>query len=131
MIKKILLTKNSNILKPFFLIISVIYIITITWGCGTSTKFIQTGPSVTAKPNNCNIEIYNSKIPDRKYTELGVIESEGKYGYDSFEKVLPELKKEACKNGGDAIIIKTIQKYVDESKDEKIYVTATVIKWQD
>lgn len=129
MIKKKFLAKNFNIPNFFFLFISLTFIILFNWGCGPSANFIQTGSSAAAKPDNCNIEVFNSKAPDRKYRELGVIESEGQFGYASFEEVLPKLKEEACKHGGDAIIIKTIQKYADESNDENIYVTATVIKW--
>ena len=129
--QKFLSTKNSDIQSLFFLIISVVFITMFFPGCGPSANFIKTGPSIAAKSNNCPIEVFNSSKPERKYKELGVIESEGQYGYDSFEEVLPKLKEEACENGGDAIIIKSIQKYVDDSNNEKIYVNATVIKWLD
>jgi hypothetical protein len=121
-----LLTKKTNIIKHLSSVLITIFI----FGCGTSTKFIKTGKLINAKSNDCYIEVFNSKIPERKYEELGILESEGNYGYDNLEDVLPELKKKACSNGGDAIIIKNIQKYFEDS-NEKIYVTATVIKWLD
>ena len=123
--------KYLNILSLYFLIVSVILITIFIFGCGPSINFINTGTSIAAKSNNSPIEVFNSKIPERKYKELGILESEGEYGYASFEEVLPRLKEEACEKGGDAIIIKTIQKYLGNSNDEKIYVTATVIKWLD
>ncbi len=129
--QRIVAIKIYTMQRLLSLTISVLSIIVIITGCSHSANFIKTGPFMVAKPGNCPIEVFNSKNPEREYQELGVIESEGQYGYDSFEKVLPELKEEACENGGDAIIIKSIQKYVDNSNSEKIYINATVIKWLD
>ena len=33
-----------------------------------------------AKPGDCDIEIFSSKLPDRDYEELGIIEGEGFLG---------------------------------------------------
>jgi len=97
-------------------------------GCA-SAKFIRTGPSYAAKPEDCPIEVFTSKKPDRKYEELGIIEGEGTWGADSMEMILPKMKQEACRAGGDAIILLSQQKYVDRDSDENLNVTATVIKW--
>jgi len=89
--QKLLLTKNSNNLTPIFLFISEIFISILIFGCGPSINFIKTGSSIDAKSKDCIIEVFNSKTPERKYEELGILESEGKYGYDTFEDVLPKL----------------------------------------
>ena len=123
--------RNSNLSSFFVLITSTLFAMTCLIGCKTSAKFIQTGPSLAAKTDDCPIEVFSSKLPKREYSELGIIEGEGKYDNATLEKVLPKLKQEACRAGGDAIIIKTVQKYIDSSDDEKIHVTATVVKWQD
>jgi hypothetical protein len=106
-------------------------------GC-SSAKFIATGKSYSAKPDDCNIEVFTSKQPDRQYEELGIIEGEGFLGADSFEDVLPKMKVEACRAGGDAIILISSQKTVDVSghdenvsSDDKLNVMATVIHWTD
>ena len=99
-------------------------------GCA-SAKFIRTGPSVAAKPDDCHIEIFSSKLPDREYEELGILEGEGFLGGDTLEMILPKMKREACRAGGDAIILKSYQKYVDDSSDENLNVTATVVRWTD
>ena len=99
-----------------------------------SAKFIATGSSYPARDDNCSIEVFSSKIPDRAYEELGVIEGEGSFGYDTLEKVLPKMKIEACRAGGDAIILMSSQKSVDiydDSSDEQLNVMATVIRWTD
>ena len=121
---------NSILSKYFIFVMSLLLIITILIGCSVSAKFIKTGPSVDAKSSDCPIEIFNSKVPEREYVELGILEGEGMFGLASVEKVLPKLKEEACRAGGDAIIIKTVQKYVDDSDDTKIHIIATVIKWR-
>jgi hypothetical protein len=103
-----------------------------------SAKFVATGKSYPAKADDCEIEVFTSKQPDRAYEELGIIEAEGFLGADSFEDVLPKMKIEACRAGGDAIILLTSQKSVDVSghdddisSDEKLNVTATVIRWTE
>jgi hypothetical protein len=99
-------------------------------GCATA-KFVKTGPSFAAKPDDCDIEVFSSKIPDREYVELGILEGEGFLGGDSMEMILPKMKREACRAGGDAIILKTYQKVGDDSFDDNLNVTATVIKWTE
>ena len=99
-------------------------------GCA-SANFIQTGKSYSAKADDCEIEVFSSKTPDREYEELGLLEGEGFLGGDTMEMLLPKLKKEACKAGGDAIILQSYQKYVDEIDDANLNVTATVIRWTE
>ncbi len=119
---------STNSLSHFIVIILAMMLL---GGCA-SAKFIKTGPSFDAKPDDCNIEIFNSKLPDRDYVELGILEGEGSLGADSMEEVLPKLKQEACRAGGDAIILKSSQKvFADDFDDLSLNVTATVIKWVD
>ena len=97
-------------------------------GCA-SAKYIQTGPSAAARADDCNIEVFASKAPDREYEELGILEGEGSWGADSLEDVLPKMKVEACRAGGDAIIMGSARKFVDSVDDTTLDVTATVIRW--
>jgi hypothetical protein len=100
-------------------------------GCA-SAKFIATGPTYPAKADDCEIEVYSSRPPDREYEEIGIIEGEGSMGADSLEDVLPKMKIEACRAGGDAIILMSSQKSVEiygESSDQHLNTTATVIRW--
>ena len=98
-------------------------------GCA-SAKFIKTGPSMPAKPDDCDIEIFTSKLPDRQYEELGIIEGDTYFGADSLEEVLPKMKREACRAGGDAIILKSTQKTVEDDISN-LNVIATVVRWTD
>ncbi len=99
-------------------------------GCA-SAKFIETGPSFDAKPDNCHIEVFHSKLPDRDYLELGILEGEGFLFGDTLEKVLPKMKEKACRAGGDGIILISSQKFIDRHDDENLIVSATVIRWTE
>ena len=98
-------------------------------GC-SSAKFIRTGTSMAPKTDDCQIAIFYSKLPDREYEELGILEGEGVFGSDTLEKVLPKMRIEACRAGGDAIILKPSQKFYTDF-DDKFFITATVIRWKD
>lgn len=119
-----------------FLAFAMIIAFSLT-GC-TSAKFVSTGQSYDARPDDCNIEVFTTKTPDREYEELGIIEGEGSFGADSFADVLPKIKQKACRAGGDAIILLSNQKSVNVSgsdnfidSDEKLNVTVTVIRWKE
>ena len=123
-------TNSFSYLAVIMLVLSALLAMMLLGGCA-SAKFIKTGPSVAAKADDCNIEVFTSKLPDREYEELGIIEGEGSLGADTMEKILPKMKLEACRAGGDAIIIKSSQKYVGDSSDETLSVTATVVRWTE
>jgi len=116
--------------KSIFILVAMSLIVAV-FSCSTA-KFISTGSSYSAKPDDCPIEVFSSKQPDREYEELGVIEGEGSLGHDTLEKILPKMKQEACKAGGDAIILTSRQKssdIFDDTGDDQLNVTATVIRW--
>ena len=118
--------------KSILTLVAMVFIITIL-SCA-SAKFIATGASYPARANDCPIEVFSSKLPDREYEELGVIEGEGSFGFDTLEKILPKMKREACKAGGDAIILTSRQKSADifeDSGDDQLNITATVIRWME
>ena len=104
-------------------------------GACASAKFVATGSPHPARADDCDIEIFISKMPDREYEELGIIEGEGSLGADTLEKVLPKMKREACRAGGDAMILTSNQKFSsaigDELDDDKLSSTATVIRWTE
>lgn len=116
--------------KSILTLIAIVSII-MNISC-SSAKFISTGSSYPALAEDCPIEVFSTKLPDREYEELGVIEGEGSLGHDTLEKILPKMKREACKAGGNAIILTSRQKSADlfdDSGDEQLNVTATVIRW--
>ena len=121
--------RKQNSRRRFVPVVLALSAMLFLGGCA-SAKFIKTGPSAVAKPDDCQIEIFSSKLPDRGYEELGILEGEGFLGADSLEEVLPKMKREACRAGGDAIILKSSQKSFD-GEDSNLNVTATVVRWTD
>lgn len=76
-----------------------------------SHSFVKTGTdgSFTKKPENCQIDIYTAiNMPDRAMTEIGICFGKAPGGgliSDSTPEAVNQLKKCACKNGGDAIVL--------------------------
>jgi len=117
--------------------IAVIVSVAAVAGCA-SAKFIPTREAFPAKPENCAMEIFTSKAPDRAYEEIGIIEGEGMLGAESLEDVLPEMVKQACLAGGDALILISTERSVSVSggedfmgSSEELHTVATVIVWTD
>ena len=118
--------------KPIRVLMAIVLLFPV-FTC-SSAKFVQTGSLYPAHPDDCDIEVFSSKQPDREYEELGILEGEGSMGFDSLEKVLPKMKIEACRAGGDAIILMSSQKSADifsDGSDDQLNVMATVIRWTD
>jgi hypothetical protein len=105
--------------------------------CATA-KFIPTSQTYPAKPENCDMEVFSAKPPDRPYKEIGIIEGEGSLGKESLADVLPEMVKKACLAGGDALILLSNERSISISGDddifgssEELHTVATVIVWTD
>ncbi len=117
--------------------IAVIVVAAAVAGCA-SAKFIPTREAFPAKHENCAMEVFTSRVPDRAYEEIGIIEGEGLLGAGSLEDVLPEMIKEACLAGGDALILISSERAmnISEAEDfmgtkEELHAVATVIVWTD
>lgn len=94
--------------------------------------FTPTGTAVYApRPDDCAIEVFTTGAPDRAYEELGILEGEsGWFDGAKMSDLLPEMKIEACRAGGDALVVHMSQRYTSgEDDDEKLYSSATVIRW--
>jgi len=105
--------------------IAVIVSVAAVAGCA-SAKFIPTREAFPAKPENCAMEIFTSKAPDRAYEEIGIIEGEGMLG------------EQACLAGGDALILISTERSVSVSggedfmgSSEELHTVGTVIVWTD
>ena len=75
-----------------------------------SHEFIKTGESQAhaAKPADCGATIYRTPPTDKQYQELGICMASAPGGdimSDNTPDAIRELKKCACLQGGDAIIL--------------------------
>jgi len=99
-------------------------------GCVTA-NFVPTGEIYPPRSPDCRIEVFSSSLPERPYEELGIIEGEGSAWKADMEDVLPLLKEEACRAGGDAIILNPGQRYASGDEGmENLYSFSTVIRWK-
>ncbi len=104
--------------------------IVVTGGCLSAT-FVPTSGAYPARASDCNIEVFSSAVPDREYEEIGIVEGEGSAWKADLEDVLPKLKEEGCRAGGDALIMQssdTFSQGRDGIRTQRI--SATVIRWK-
>jgi len=102
-------------------------------GACVTTKYVATGAVYPPREEGCVVEVFSTAPPQRPYEEIGLVEAEGSLWKADLEDVLPELRKEACHVGGDALVLLSANRYAtggdDVLDDEELYAVATVIKW--
>ena len=90
-------------------------------GCGGTTSFTRTGPTVAAQPGGCDFAVVKVR-PSEPHTELGTIDikytSQMDWIYDeaAFKRKVRPL---VCQSGGDVAVAHT--------NDNGLYVRATVL----
>ena len=88
--------QSMKIIKPKYVIIGLL-IITALSSC-TTTRVAS-----LLKSENDKIEFYTTKIPDRNYTELSYIQTDGGI-FNTPQQLLNGLKKKAIELKADAVI---------------------------
>lgn len=95
-----------------------------------SATFVPTGAPYPPKPADCELQIFSSALPERPYEELGLVEGDGKWWKSDLEDVLPKLREEACRAGGDGLILFSSDTFAEGEDGIRVQrVTATVIRW--
>lgn len=112
-------------------IVVLIFVILITSCATTQSRYTMLGQNYVSRAEDCKVDIFMSGSTDRKFIKISRLdvhlEKTCFIGSD-FEDALPELKKQACKSGADAII--DVQERFSRLGEHKIYhVTATGIKY--
>ena len=119
--------------KPLRLLrlLSCLATIVVAGGCVSATFIPTQGAAYPAKSRYCEIEVFSSAVPNREYEEIGIVEGEGSAWKADLEDVLPKLKEEGCRAGGDALIMQssdTFSQGRDGIRTQRI--SATVIRWK-
>ena len=112
-------------------LVSCLATIVVAGGCVSATFIPTQGAAYPSKDRHCNIEVFSSAVPDREYEEIGIVEGEGSAWKADLEDVLPKLKEEGCRAGGDALIMQssdTFSQGRDGIRTQRI--SATVIRWK-
>ena len=103
---------------------------------GVRSKVELVGPKRTARPTDCAVEIFNDKKPEKQYETVARLDvyvrrnklTQGRQAV--YEEAVPELKKQACKTGADAVIV--LRQTVSQSGEFKLlYVKAEAIHFPD
>jgi len=82
-------------------------IITIV-GCASTNVMKLSEAEYEAKDENCSLQVFEQK-PKQKYEEIAVVKAshdDAIFSSDGEEAILPDLKRKACLQGADAIILK-------------------------
>lgn len=97
----------------------------------TQSRYSMLGPAYSSREVNCDIAIFRTGTPNRafiKISRLDVHMEKTHFLSSDFESALPELKKQACLSGADAVI--EIQEQTRQYLENRSYhVTATGIKY--
>ena len=112
-------------------LVSCLATIVVAGGCVSATFIPTQSAAYPSKDRHCNIEVFSSAVPDREYEEIGIVEGEGSAWKADLEDVLPKLKEEGCRAGGDALIMEssdTFSQGRDGIRTQRI--SATVIRWK-
>ncbi len=105
-------------------------------GC-TSSNFTKTGFDTKTRPplaDNCPVVVLESMPTDRPYEELGFCNASAPGGgviSDKTPDAIAELKRCACRNGGNAIVFKTGDERGVQSpfgySQQKVMARATIL----
>jgi len=91
------------------------------------------GQTYPPRSIDCDVEVFKTSVPSKGFIKIARIDAHLEKSHfikSDFEDALPELKKQACLSGADAII--EIQERSSSVLETKIYhVTATGIKYKD
>ena len=113
----------------------VVFLGTLLVSCATTqSRFTPLGQAHPSRPENCSVAVLKDSAPQKAFervSRLDVhIERTG-FAQADFESALPELKKQACLSGADAIM-EIQERSTSFRVENRVYhVTATGIKFKD
>src|SRR2546427_631749 len=100
----------------------------------TPSPFIALGPAAPPRPEDCSVAVLKESVPQKAFervSRLDVhIERTG-FAQGDLESAIPELKKQACLSGADAIIEIQERSTGFRFENRAYHVTATGIKFKD
>ena len=98
----------------------------------TQSRHVLLGQTYPARAEDCRIEIFKGGGPSREFIKISRLDvhiEKTHFIQSGFETALPELKKQACLSGADAMI--DVQEQFSSHMETRIYhVTATGIKYK-
>lgn len=114
--------------------IAVFLALLLTSCATTQGRNVSLGQTYPSRPENCSVVVYKNIVPQQAFERIARLDvhiERTHFSQSDFESALPELKKQACLSGADAII--EVQERSDSFRVEnRVYhVTATGIKFNE
>ena len=114
---------------------TIVFLGTLLVSCATTqSRFTPLGQAYPSRLGDCSVAVLKDSVPQKAFervSRLDVhIERTG-FAQADFESALPELKKQACLSGADAIIEIQERSTGFRFEDRAYHVTATGIKFKD
>ena len=116
------------------LIPAVVFLGTLLASCETTqSRYVSLGQAYPPRPQDCDVSVLRDSVPQKPFqrvSRLDVHIARTHFVHASFDSALPELKKQACLSGADAII-EIQERSTGFLEDRAYHVTATGIKFTD
>ena len=102
--------------------------------CTSHGRYTMLVPTHTSKSPDCDVDVFQAGYPSREFVKIARIDVHIERTYylrSNLKDVLPELRKQACETGADAIVeIEERSSKMNLSETHIYHVTATGIKYQ-
>lgn len=98
----------------------------------TQSRFVPLGQSHPPREGNCSIEVFKTGAPVQDFVRISRVDVHLEITHfirPRFEDALPELKKQACLSGADAVI-EIQERSTSYGETEVYHVIATGIKYR-
>ena len=98
----------------------------------TQSRFVPLGQAYPSRGENCSIEVFKSGTPSQDFVRISRVDvhlEKTHFIRPRFEDALPELKKQACLSGADAVI-EIQERSAGLGETEVYHVIATGIKYR-
>jgi hypothetical protein len=114
---------------------AVVFLGTLLVSCATTqSRFTPLGQAVPSRPGDCSVAVLKDSVPQKAFervSRLDVHLERTGFAQADLDSALPELKKQACLSGADAIIEIEERSTGFRFENRAYHVTATGIKFKD
>jgi hypothetical protein len=101
--------------------------------CATSqSRFVHLEGEYPSRPAECEVEIFREGVPGKEFVRISRLDvhlEKTHFIRSRFEDALPELKKQACLSGADAVI-EIRDRSTAFAETEVYHITATGIRYK-
>jgi hypothetical protein len=126
--------KTRTVFKDFEVSVVLIGIALVTViSCGTTrSRYIMLDQNYPSREDGCSVDVFRTGEPRKEFLKISRLDVHREKTFfisSSFDDAWPELRRQACRSGADAII--DIDEHASSIVETRIYhVTATGIKYK-